>query len=68
MGIKITELCGKQCIALRGHSENVASNESNCGNFLAISKVLAQTIDDHQNHLTSHVPKNATLLITKKSK
>ena len=65
MGIKTTELCGKQCNAFRGHSGKVAINESNCGNFLAILKVPAQTIDDYQNHLTSPVAKNATLLIIK---
>ena len=38
--IKTIELCGKQCIIFRGHRENVASKENNCGNFLAISKFL----------------------------
>ena len=67
MGAKTTELCGKQCNAFRGHSEKVAINESNCGNLLTILKIPAQTIDDYQNHLTSPVAKNATLLTTKTS-
>ena len=35
------ELCRKQCIAFRGHCENVSSNEKNWGNFLATSNLLA---------------------------
>ena len=61
--LKTIELC--ECIAFRGHRENVASNEKNCGNFLAILKLLAQTNDDLQNHLTSSVAKNATCLSPK---
>ena len=63
--IKTIELCGKQCIAFRGHRENVASKKNNCGNFLAILKLLAQTNDDLQNHLASPVAKNATYLSPK---
>ena len=63
--IKTIELCGKQCIAFRGHRENVASNEKNWGNFLAISKPLAQNNGNMQNHLTSAVTKNATYLSLK---
>ena len=44
--IKTIELCRKQCIAFRGHPENVASNENNCFNFLAILKLYAQINDD----------------------
>ena len=40
--IKTIYLWGKQCIAFRGHRENVASKENNCGNFLAILKLIAQ--------------------------
>ena len=39
--------------------------EKNWGNFLAISKPLAQTNDNMQNHLTSPVTKNATYLSPK---
>ena len=50
----------KQCIRLRGHHDSVGSSENNCGNFLAILKLLAQTNDDFQNRLISPVAKNAT--------
>ena len=50
----------KQCIHLRGHHDSVGSSENNCGNFLAILKLLAQTNDDFQNRLISPVAKNAT--------
>ena len=63
--IKTIELCGKQCIAFRGHRENVATKENNRGNFLVILKLLAQTNDGLQNHLTSPVAKNATYLSPK---
>ena len=58
--IKTTELCGKQYIVFRGHRESIASNENNCGNFLAILKLFAQTSDDPQSYVTSPVAKNAT--------
>lgn len=38
----------------------VASNGNNFGNFLAILKFFARTIDGLQSHLTSPVAKNAT--------
>ena len=43
--IKTIELCGKQNIIFKRHHENVASIESNCGNFLVILELLAQTSD-----------------------
>ena len=58
-------LCGKQCIAFRGHRENVASSDNNCGNILAILKLLAQINHDLQNHLTSPVAKSTTYLSPK---
>ena len=63
--MKTIELYGGQSISFRGHRENVPSNENNCVNFLAILKLLAQTIEDLQNHLTSPVAKNATYLSPK---
>ena len=63
--IKTIKLCEKQCIAFRGHCENLALNENNCGNFLAMLKLLAHTKDHLQNHLTSPVAKNATFLSPK---
>ena len=63
--IKTNELCGKQCIAFRGPRESVVSKKNNRGNFLAISKLLAQTNDNIQNHLTLSVTKNATYLSPK---
>ena len=58
--MKTIELCGEQYIVFRGYREHVASNENNCGNFLAILKHLAQTTGDPQSHLTSPGAKNAT--------
>ena len=56
--IKTIELCEKQCIAVRGYREDVVSNKNNCGDFLAILKLLAQTNEDLQKHRTSPVAKN----------
>ena len=62
---KTIDLYGKQCIAFRGQRENVPFSDNNWGYFLAILKVLAQTNDDLQNHLTSPVAKNTTYLSPK---
>ena len=63
--MKTIELCEKQCIAFRRHRENVSSKENNCGKFLAILKLLAQTNEYLQNHLTLPVANNATYLSPK---
>ena len=63
--IKTIEWCGKQCIAFRGHRENVSWNENNWENFLAISKFPAQGSDNLPQHLTSPVTKNDTHLSPK---
>ena len=43
--------CGRQCIALRGVSEDLASSSGNPGNFLALLKLLAT----HDDVLCSHL-------------
>ena len=48
--MKTIVLCGKQCIALRGHREDINSN-NNCGDFLAILKLLSETNSELKNHL-----------------
>ena len=65
VGYKSNWITWKQCIVFRGHRENVASNLNSSRNFLAILKLLAQTNDDLQNHLTSSVIKSATYLSPK---
>ena len=40
--IKVNKLRAKQCIAFRGHREDISTNQ-NLGNFLAILKLLAET-------------------------
>ena len=56
--IKTTTLCGKQCIALRGLREDINSN-NNCGNFLAILKLLSETNSELKDHLDAPSAKNA---------
>ena len=62
---KTIDLYGKQCIAFRGQGENAPFSDNNWGYFLAILKLLAQTNDDLQNHLTSPVAKNSIYLSPK---
>ena len=59
---KTVDLYGKQCIAFRGQRENIPFSDNNWGYFLAILKLLAETSDNLQNHLTSSVAKNTTYL------
>ena len=40
--IKVNILCVNQCIAFRGHRENINSNQ-NPGDFLSVIKLLAET-------------------------
>ena len=63
--IKTIELCGKQCIAYRGHRESITSNAMNSGNFLAILKLIAETNIDVKNHLNTPVAKNAMYISPK---
>lgn len=51
--------CGKQCIALRGDSENI-NDPGNCGNFLEILKLLSKENDLLSKHLSNPNNKNAT--------
>lgn len=60
--IKVTLLCGKQCIPLRGHRENVNNFTQNSGNFLAILRLLSETNDELKEHLRCPVARNATYL------
>ena len=45
---KTNESCVKQNIVYRGHRGKVASNENNCGNFLATLKLIAPTNDTNK--------------------
>ena len=53
--------CGRQCIALRGHSEKL-SEARNPGNFLAMLKVLAAHDPSLEAHLKNPRMRNATYL------
>ena len=54
-------LCGRQCIALRGNNENVASS-GNPGNFLAVLRTIAGHDEILKRHLEKPKLKNATYL------
>ena len=60
--IKTIILCGKQCIALRGHREDIHNSSNNCGNFLAILKLLSETNSDLKHHLDAPSARNATYI------
>ena len=53
--------CGRQCIALRGHSEKL-QDASNPGNFLALLEVLGAHDPALEAHLTSPMMQNATYM------
>lgn len=53
--------CGRQCIALRGHNENLES-PANPGNFLAMLRVLANHDPLLKSHLDNPQLKNATYI------
>ena len=53
--------CGRQCIALREDSEDVAS-KGNPGNFLAYLKDVATSDDVLKHHIYAPLKKNATYL------
>ena len=59
--IKTIILCGKQCIALRGHREDINSNNK-FGNFLAILKLLSETNSELMDYLEAPSAKNATYI------
>ena len=52
--------CGKQCIPLRGDSENFEC-KGNPGNFLAILKLVSEYDKDLDQHLTSPAMRNAKM-------
>ena len=54
-------LCAQQCIAIRGHREDINSNQ-NPGNFLVILKLLAETNEPLRKHIGNPSRKNATYL------
>ena len=60
--IKTIILCGKQCIALRGHREDIHISSNNCGNFLAILKLLSETNSDLKHVLDAPFARNATYI------
>lgn len=53
--------CGHQCIALRGHLEQLESS-INLGNFLAMLRVLANHDPTLKSHLENPRLKNATYI------
>ena len=60
--IKTIILYGKQCIALRGHCEDIHNSSNNCGNFLAILKLLSETNSDLKHHLVAPSTRNTTYI------
>ena len=59
--IKVNKLCAKQCIAFRGHREDINNNQ-NPDNFLTILKLLAETNEPLREHIENPSRKNATYL------
>ena len=59
--IKVNILCAKQCIAFKGHREDINSNQ-NPGNFLATLKLLAETNEPLRGHIENPSRKNPTYL------
>ena len=59
--IKVNILCVKQCIAFRGHEEDINSNQ-NPGNFLSILKLLAETNEPLRGNIENPSRKNTTYL------
>ena len=59
--IKVNILCAKQCIAFRGHREDINSSQ-NPGNFLGILTLLAETNELLRGHIENLSRKNATYL------
>lgn len=54
--------CGRQCIALRGVSEDLDSSSGNPGNFLALLKLLATHDDVLRSHLEAPAMRCATCI------
>ena len=61
-GIKAIILCGTQCIALRGTPEDAHGSSNNCGNFLAILKLLSETNYDLRHHIDAPSARNVTYI------
>ena len=55
-------MCGNQCIALRGHREDIHNSSNNGGNFLAILKLLSYTNFGLKHHLDAPSARNATYI------
>ena len=55
-------MCGKKCIALRGHREDINNSSNNCGNFLAILKLLPETNSSLNHHLDAPSVRNTTYI------
>ena len=62
--IEVVILCGKQCLPLRGHRENINGSSHNSGNF-AILKPLSRTNETLEEHLTCPVARNVTFISPK---
>ena len=58
--MKTIVLCGKQCIALHGYREDIHNSSNNCGNSLAILKLLSEKTSDLKHHLDAPFARNAT--------
>ena len=55
--------CGKQCIALRGHREDIGNSTNSCYYLLAILKLLLEANFDSNNHLDAPSASNATNIL-----
>ena len=60
--IKKIILCEKRFITLHGHRGDIHNCSSNCGNFLAILKLLSETDSDLKHHIDAASARNATYI------
>ena len=63
--IEVVLSCGKQCLPLRGHLENINNSSHNSGSFLAIVKLFSQTNKKLKEHLLFSVAQNAKCISPK---
>ena len=55
-------MCGKKYIALRDRREDIHNSSNNCGNFLAILKLLSETDSNLKYHIDAPSARNATYI------
>ena len=60
--IETLEICGKQCIAIRGDNESLQDPTANPGNFLAILKLVAKHNQVLASHLAQPIMRNAKMI------